>query len=469
MTERIHEQFYRNMRDLERRVNSRNEYASMHTGTAVPDHTAAEGVFYWDTAGDDLYVNIDGATAWQFIAGGGGAAHHQILSATHTDSTAAAVQRGDIISGQGTATITWQRLAHPSAAGYALTTDADDVAWNLAPTWTGDHTWDDGAGDSPALVLVGGSNDDTAQIYLLDDAVAGNSDLVVQLVANDDDARLIVEQLGGTDIAYVSGTGNLWIEGDVMLTDDAFVGISGGGRLIFDATPAPDQIDVTDADLYFATAAHGIIHVDGVAAGSILVADGTRYIPATTLPVGTLPAHTHAGAGQGGSLVVGTTDTDATAGSVFFAGAAGVIQEDNAGLFWDDGNNRLGIGTSTPGNTLHVDQSNASGAQPVLYLDQGDESEQHIVVTMGGADVDMPAILQVEVTGTPTLWWDESEDAFSLTKDIILEQRCFGFLKAQNESGRVGNGPVETGETVAVCGYMYVAPGAALFQAVTIN
>jgi hypothetical protein len=41
------------------------------------------------------------------------------------------------------------------------------------------------------------------------------------------------------------------------------------------------------------------------------------------------------------------TATAFTAGSVIFAGASGVYSQDNANFFWDDTNNRLGIGTTT--------------------------------------------------------------------------------------------------------------------------
>jgi hypothetical protein len=43
-----------------------------------------------------------------------------------------------------------------------------------------------------------------------------------------------------------------------------------------------------------------------------------------------------------------------TAGSVVFAGSGGTYTQDNANLYWDDTNNRLGIGTSTPGFPLQV-------------------------------------------------------------------------------------------------------------------
>lgn len=48
------------------------------------------------------------------------------------------------------------------------------------------------------------------------------------------------------------------------------------------------------------------------------------------------------------------TSTEFTPGSIVFAGASGVYTQDNAGLFWDDTNNRLGINDNTPGFPLEV-------------------------------------------------------------------------------------------------------------------
>jgi len=56
----------------------------------------------------------------------------------------------------------------------------------------------------------------------------------------------------------------------------------------------------------------------------------------------------------GGGVAIGDTVTSATAGSVLFAGAAGVLAQKNAQLFWDDTNNRLGIGTTSPSQKLDV-------------------------------------------------------------------------------------------------------------------
>ena len=70
-----------------------------------------------------------------------------------------------------------------------------------------------------------------------------------------------------------------------------------------------------------------------------------------------------------GSAVLGVanggtgTATAFTAGSVLFAGASGVYSQDNANLFWDDTNNRLGIGTSSPATKLVVSNGGADGLE----------------------------------------------------------------------------------------------------------
>ena len=66
------------------------EFALMLIYTADPNLviSAGESTLLWDRVNDDFYTNSDGATAWQFIGGGSGAAAHDLLSATHTDTVA---------------------------------------------------------------------------------------------------------------------------------------------------------------------------------------------------------------------------------------------------------------------------------------------------------------------------------------------------------------------------------------------
>ena len=67
-------------------------------------------------------------------------------------------------------------------------------------------------------------------------------------------------------------------------------------------------------------------------------------LPLTTGITGTL------GVANGGT----GTNTAFTTGSVVFAAGSGVYSQDNSKFFWDDTNNRLGIGTSSPTKALDV-------------------------------------------------------------------------------------------------------------------
>ena len=75
---------------------------------------------------------------------------------------------------------------------------------------------------------------------------------------------------------------------------------------------------------------------------------GTTGLTPSTATTGAITLAGTLGVANGGT---GTT-TAFTTGSVVFAGASGVYSQDNANLFWDDTNNRLGIGTATPTATL---------------------------------------------------------------------------------------------------------------------
>jgi hypothetical protein len=54
-----------------------------------------------------------------------------------------------------------------------------------------------------------------------------------------------------------------------------------------------------------------------------------------------------------------------SSGSLLFGSTGGVIAQDNTNLFWDDANNRLGIGTNTPGHQLSVANSIRTGTHYV--------------------------------------------------------------------------------------------------------
>lgn len=73
-----------------------------------------------------------------------------------------------------------------------------------------------------------------------------------------------------------------------------------------------------------------------------------------------------------------------TSGSVLFSNGS-TIAQDNANFFWDDVNNRLGIGTSAPDSILHI-----LGASAILYIDGnsgGTQTSSTLRLRTGGFNV----------------------------------------------------------------------------------
>ena len=73
---------------------------------------------------------------------------------------------------------------------------------------------------------------------------------------------------------------------------------------------------------------------------------------------------------NGGTLTYNSSGADKDA--QFYGDA------DNNLLYLDAGNDRMGIGVSTPAAKLEIDQNSSSGAIPVLDLDQGDADEPFV-------------------------------------------------------------------------------------------
>lgn len=177
--------------------------------------------------------------SWQAASGG----THNLLSATHTDTTAASVLRGDIITGQAASPL-WKRLALGSS-GKILRSNGTDILYS---TFTIPDT------------------------YLQGDVIYASADNVFSALLKDNSAT-----------RYLSNTGT-------------------------DNNPLWAQVDLSN----------------GVSGILTVYSGGTG------------------------------TGSEFTIGSVVFAGASGIYEEDNANFFWDNTNNRLGIGTVSPSVSLDV-------------------------------------------------------------------------------------------------------------------
>src|SRR5574343_32950 len=99
------------------------------------------------------------------------------------------------------------------------------------------------------------------------------------------------------------------------------------------------------------------------------------------------------------AVSIGGNVTGGTAGSVLFVGAGSVLAQDNANFFWDDTNNRLGIGTPTPEAPLEIvtvgttglsylaTNYSTNGAGPYLRLRQSRGTEAAPTIVSSGDDL----------------------------------------------------------------------------------
>lgn len=81
----------------------------------------------------------------------------------------------------------------------------------------------------------------------------------------------------------------------------------------------------------------------------------------------------NAGGGGGGSgMAIGGTVTGGLAGSVLFVDTNGNLGQDNAHFYWDDANDKLGVGTSAPTGQLQV---NSTAAGNIALIVKGASSQ----------------------------------------------------------------------------------------------
>jgi len=180
------------------------------------------------------------------------------------------------------------------------------------------------------------------------------------------------------DMLYHTGTGTAFsrlavaAQGNVLRSGATpswgKVQLSGGvidvSGTLGSAYGGTDNSSYTIGDMLYSSGATTLSKLADVATGSYLASGGVGIAPAWA----TLNQAAVAGLTTGDSpTFTGATLSGMTAGSVPFAGAAGLLSQDNANFFWDNANNRLGIGISSPVAVLHVATTNSN----TFILDKG--------------------------------------------------------------------------------------------------
>jgi hypothetical protein len=191
------------------------------------------------------------------------------------------------------------------------------------------------------------------------------------IVRNDCADSVTVKTAAGTGIAVPAGK-TMWVYSDGTNVVDAVTHLS--------SLTLGTDLSVADGGTGASTfTANGLLYGNGSSAlqvtaagttGQVLVGNTGSAPSWATLTSSAVTSISFGSTGltpstptQGAVTVAGTlgvtnggtgTSTQFTAGSVVFAGASGVYTQDNAQLFWDNSNDRLGIGTATPSAKLSV-------------------------------------------------------------------------------------------------------------------
>ena len=191
-----------------------------------------------------------------------------------------------------------------------------------------------------------------------------------------------------------------------------FIGIvtkisAGNGEIFVKVQNGFELKEIHDVDLITTTPINGhILGFDGTLWVNKTIATWLGFTPVTDARTISTTAPLSGGgdlsANRTLSITQATTSTDGylsstnwntfnnkftlpalTSGSVLFSNGT-TIAQDNSNLFWDDTNNRLGIGTNAPTTTLDV-RGRITGTES-LYLGTGGVTSNQIVINGTGAN-----------------------------------------------------------------------------------
>jgi len=266
---------------------------------------------------------------------------------------------GKIIFGAGSASTAQMTL---TAAGRLLLGTTDESTFKLDAVGTARVS---GQITAPSLIS-------SSTLVLGESGVGRYTITGNEIFRNSGGGWLIAQFLGGTAL----GTYGLFVTTDLTQLGSA-------SNLILSVHGSNQNVSIDSPGFAVATNTSSLLQVNSTTRGFLpprmtTTQKNAIVSPATGLQVydttlGSLNVYNGTswialGAG-GGGMAIGGSITSATAGSVLFAGTSGVLQQDNANFFWDDTNNRLGIGTASPSGILHLRSS-----QPQLIVETSEAS-----------------------------------------------------------------------------------------------
>lgn len=267
-----------------------------------------------------------------------------ITGATHTTDNLSAgtdlflVDEGNSRVSVGTTT---------GVAGFAFnvagnTTLVGDVLTGTAMKWD-NSTGRLGIGTiSPTATLHTSTADDIVAKFVSTDATAS-----IELADNSTTNNAVLTRVGQTLTLCANG-GNVAIGNSISSYNGS----------------AP-----TDGQLLIGDTASGLFDAATLTAGSNITI--TNAAGAITI----------AASGGGGGVSIGDAVGSGTSGSILFVDASTNLAQDNGELYWDNTNNRLGIGTNSPSAAIEVD---AGASTEYAILSTGANGRVGLTTQYGG-------------------------------------------------------------------------------------
>jgi len=267
-----------------------------------------------------------------------------ITGATHTTDNLSAgtdlflVDEGNSRVSVGTTT---------GVAGFAFnvagnTTLVGDVLTGTAMKWD-NSTGRLGIGTiSPTATLHASTADDIVAKFVSTDATAS-----IELADNSTTNNAVLTRVGQTLTLCANG-GNVAIGNSISSYNGS----------------AP-----TDGQLLIGDTASGLFDAATLTAGSNITI--TNAAGAITI----------AASGGGGGVSIGDAVGSGTSGSILFVDASTNLAQDNGELYWDNTNNRLGIGTNSPSAAIEVD---AGASTEYAILSTGANGRVGLTTQYGG-------------------------------------------------------------------------------------